>query len=80
MTSAKRLQPCRHDPPAGWSREVFSRLTDAIAAALVGAVRRAADGPDVAVEAGAVSRERWRASRDQDRGRPRLVTKDGPAP
>ena len=34
------LRALRHDPPADWSREIFERLTDAIAAALVSAYRR----------------------------------------
>jgi hypothetical protein len=34
------LQPRRHDPPAGWDRAVFDRVTAAIAAAMVAAVRR----------------------------------------
>ena len=42
MTPAA-LEPCRHDPPPGWSREVFERLTDAVAAVLVAAYRRAAE-------------------------------------
>jgi hypothetical protein len=80
MIAPESLQPRRHVPPPDWPAEVFARVTDAIAAALVAAVRRAADAPDAAGKAGAVSRERWLASREQGRGRPRLVTKDGPAP
>jgi hypothetical protein len=34
------LHPRRHDPPEGWPPEVFEALTDALAAALVAAVRR----------------------------------------
>lgn len=34
------LEPRRHAPPDGWSREAFERVTDALAAALVAAVRR----------------------------------------
>jgi hypothetical protein len=34
------LQPQRHEPPAGWPPEVFKRLTDALAAALVASYRR----------------------------------------
>jgi hypothetical protein len=34
------LQPRRHDAPAGWSVEVFEQVTDALAAALIGAYRR----------------------------------------
>jgi hypothetical protein len=34
------LQPRRHEPPAGWSADVFEKVTDALAAALVAAVRR----------------------------------------
>jgi hypothetical protein len=34
------LHPRRHDPPEGWSAETFERVTDALAAALVAAVRR----------------------------------------
>jgi hypothetical protein len=34
------LQPTRHDPPPGWPPEVFERVTDALAAALVAAYRR----------------------------------------
>jgi hypothetical protein len=36
------LAPRRHNPPSGWSRETFERVTDALAAALVAAVRRQA--------------------------------------
>ena len=50
MTFPERLEPRRHDPPDGWPPEVFEVLTDALAAALVAAVRRAADEPDAAVE------------------------------
>jgi hypothetical protein len=35
------LQPRRHDPPPGWDAETFGQLTDALAAALVAAHRRA---------------------------------------
>jgi hypothetical protein len=34
------IQPQRHATPAGWPPDVFERLTDALAAALVGAYRR----------------------------------------
>jgi hypothetical protein len=34
------LQPRRHAPPPGWPAETFERVTDALAAALVAAVRR----------------------------------------
>jgi hypothetical protein len=34
------LQPRRHAPPAGWADDVYARVTDALAAALVAAVRR----------------------------------------
>jgi hypothetical protein len=34
------LEPRRHGPPAGWDREVFERVTDALALTLVAAVRR----------------------------------------
>jgi hypothetical protein len=34
------LQARRHDPPEGWIREVFERVTDALAAALAAAYRR----------------------------------------
>lgn len=34
------LQPCPHDPPAGWDPQTFELLTDALARALVGASRR----------------------------------------
>jgi hypothetical protein len=37
------LQPQRHEPPPGWPRETFERLTAALAAALVAAYRRAAE-------------------------------------
>lgn len=37
------LRPRRHDPPPGWSRETFERLTDALAAVLIAAVRREAE-------------------------------------
>jgi hypothetical protein len=40
------LSPRRHDPPIGWDREVFERLTDALAAALVAAHRRAVEKPE----------------------------------
>jgi hypothetical protein len=39
MTPAT-LEPRRHAPPADWSPEVFEKLTDALAAALVAAVWR----------------------------------------
>jgi len=34
------LEPRLHEPPAGWSRETFEAVTDALAAALVAAYRR----------------------------------------
>jgi hypothetical protein len=34
------LMPRRHAPPEGWPSGVFEKVTDAIAAALVAAVRR----------------------------------------
>jgi hypothetical protein len=34
------LRPRRHDPPEGWDAATFERLTDALAQALVAAVRR----------------------------------------
>jgi hypothetical protein len=34
------IQPQRHATPAGWPPDGFERLTDALAAALVGAYRR----------------------------------------
>jgi hypothetical protein len=37
------LEPRRHAPPAGWPAEVFERLTDALATALVAAVQRGAE-------------------------------------
>jgi hypothetical protein len=40
MIDASALQPHRHTPPDGWPPEVFERVTDALAAALVSAVRR----------------------------------------
>jgi hypothetical protein len=39
------VEPRRHEPPAGWPSETFDALTDALAAALVAAVRRA-EAPD----------------------------------
>ena len=41
MTAA--LEPRRHAPPPDWPAEVFESLSDAVAAALVAAVRRARD-------------------------------------
>lgn len=40
------LRPRRHEPPAGWTAEVFTAVTDAISTALVSTVRRrrAAEG------------------------------------
>lgn len=38
--NADGLEPRRHEPPTGWPPEVFERVTDAIAAALVAAYRR----------------------------------------
>jgi hypothetical protein len=35
-----RLEPRRHAPPPDWPAEVFEAVTDALAAALVAAVRR----------------------------------------
>jgi hypothetical protein len=47
------LGPRRHDPPEGWPPEVFERVTDALAAALVAAVRREQQGlANVAERAG----------------------------
>jgi len=37
------LAPRRHKPPAGWSREVFEAVTDALAQALVANLRRQVD-------------------------------------
>lgn len=37
------LEPRRHAPPAGWSRETFERVTDALARILVSAYRRAVE-------------------------------------
>jgi hypothetical protein len=34
------LTPQRHEPPAGWSQDVFARVTEALAAALVASWRR----------------------------------------
>lgn len=34
------LEPHRHEAPPGWPVEVFEQVTNAIAAALVAAVRR----------------------------------------
>jgi hypothetical protein len=42
MTSPERLEPRRHAPPPDWPPEVFAALTDALAAALVAAIRRQA--------------------------------------
>lgn len=39
--NAADLQPRRHDPPEGWTAEIFEAVTSALAAALVAAVRRA---------------------------------------
>jgi hypothetical protein len=36
------LEPRRHVPPVGWPVEVFERVTDALAAALVSSYRREA--------------------------------------
>jgi hypothetical protein len=44
------LRPRRHVPPTGWPAETFERVTDSIAAALLAAVRRAADESDATVE------------------------------
>jgi hypothetical protein len=33
------LAPRRHEPPAGWDAETFTRVVDALAAALVNAYR-----------------------------------------
>jgi len=41
MTDLAPLEPRRHDPPPGWSRETFERVTDALASALVATYRRA---------------------------------------
>ncbi len=37
------LEPRRHEPPPGWPPDVFERLTDALAAALLAVVRRKAE-------------------------------------
>ncbi len=34
------LKPCRHDPPPGWDAQTFEAVANAIATALVAAVRR----------------------------------------
>ena len=39
--NVEALEPRRHEPPPGWPGDVFERVTDALAAALVAAVRRA---------------------------------------
>jgi hypothetical protein len=46
--NVERLEPRRHDPPEGWSPEVFAAVTDAISRALVGAYRRAQNAEDTA--------------------------------
>ncbi len=40
------LEPRRHEPPAGWDATTFDAVTSALAAALVAAVRREANGDD----------------------------------
>jgi hypothetical protein len=37
------LVPQRHDPPAGWSPDVFQRVTESLALALVNAYQREHD-------------------------------------
>ncbi|MGH7413185.1 MAG: hypothetical protein ACREKJ_03195 [Candidatus Rokuibacteriota bacterium] len=37
------LHPQRHEPPSGWPPETFETLTDAIAGALVAAMKRQAE-------------------------------------
>lgn len=39
--NVEALLPRRHAAPAGWSGEVFDRVTDALAGALVSSFRRA---------------------------------------
>ena len=39
------LEPKRHAPPEGWDVTTFEAVTDALAAALVAAVRRAEREP-----------------------------------
>ena len=34
------LEPRRHEPPDGWTRETFEKVTNALARALVAAVRQ----------------------------------------
>lgn len=48
------LRPRRHEPPQGWGAETFELLTDALAAALVAAVRRrqATEGEQDSAEPG----------------------------
>lgn len=43
------LQPRRHAPPPGWSRETFDQVTDALAAALLSALER--ENTDLEAEA-----------------------------
>lgn len=38
--NAETLRAQRHDPPKGWPPEVFEKVTDALASALVAVVRR----------------------------------------
>jgi hypothetical protein len=38
------LQHRRHEPPEGWPLEVFERVTEAVATALVAAYRRGVNG------------------------------------
>ena len=42
------FEPRRHDPPDGWPTDVFERLTDALAAAIVARVRRTTETLDLA--------------------------------
>ena len=41
MTPPDALRPQRHEPPEGWSPDVFDKVTTAIASALVTACWRA---------------------------------------
>jgi hypothetical protein len=40
------MRPERHEPPPGWPPEVFERVTEALAAALVSAYRRHGEQAD----------------------------------
>jgi hypothetical protein len=44
--TADDLEPRRHAPPAGWDRDVFENVTDALAAVLVAAIKREEDVKD----------------------------------